>query len=70
MRIEPPPSLPCAAGTMPDATAALAPPDDPPGVRAKSQGLRVTPWRAVSVDAASPISGVLVFPNITRPLRL
>ena len=31
MRIEPPPSLPWASGTMPAATAAAAPPDEPPG---------------------------------------
>ena len=33
IRIEPPPSLPCATGTIPAATAAAAPPLDPPGVR-------------------------------------
>ena len=43
MRTEPPPSLPCAAGTMPAATAAPAPPEEPPGVRSGSQGLRVGP---------------------------
>ena len=31
MRIEPPPSLACAIGTMPAATAAAAPPLEPPG---------------------------------------
>ena len=30
MRMEPPPSPACAAGTMPDATAAAEPPEDPP----------------------------------------
>ena len=34
MRIEPPPSLACANGTMPLATAAAEPPLDPPGERA------------------------------------
>ena len=43
MRSEPPPSLPCAIGTMPDATAAAAPPDEPPGVRDVSHGLRAGP---------------------------
>jgi hypothetical protein len=43
MRIEPPPSFPCAIGTMPDATAAAEPPDEPPAVRRVSHGLRVTP---------------------------
>ena len=31
IRIEPPPSLPWAAGARPDATAAAAPPLEPPG---------------------------------------
>ena len=43
MRSEPPPSLPCAIGTIPDATAAAAPPEEPPGVRAVSHGLRAGP---------------------------
>ena len=43
MRIEPMPSLPCAIGTMPAASAAAEPPEDPPGVRSRSHGLRVTP---------------------------
>src|SRR5215213_9266992 len=49
MRIEPPPSLPCASDTMPAATAAPLPPDDPPGVRLVSHGLRVGPKRSGSV---------------------
>ena len=43
MRIEPPPSLACAIGTMPAATAAAEPPLEPPGERVVSQGLRVAP---------------------------
>ena len=43
MRIDPPPSLPWASGNMPAATAAAAPPLDPPGVRVGSHGLRVIP---------------------------
>jgi hypothetical protein len=43
IRIEPIPSLPCASGTMPAATAAAEPPDEPPGVRSRFHGLRVTP---------------------------
>ena len=43
MRIEPPPSLAWAIGNMPAATAAAAPPLEPPGERSRSQGLRVTP---------------------------
>ena len=41
MRIEPPPSEPVASGTMPDAMAAAAPPDDPPGLWARFHGLHV-----------------------------
>ena len=42
-RIEPPPSVPSASGPSPAATAATAPPEEPPGVSARSHGLRVTP---------------------------
>ena len=42
-RIEPPPSLACAAGTMPAATAAAEPPLEPPALCAGFQGLRVAP---------------------------
>src|SRR5262245_49595882 len=67
MRIEPPPSLPCAIGTTRAATTTAAPPDDPPGVRSRSHGLRVTPVRLVSVEAAMPNSGVVVLPKIASP---
>ena len=40
IRIEPPPSEPCASGTSPAATAAPAPPLEPPAVRVRSQGVR------------------------------
>src|SRR2546421_12882946 len=43
MRMEPPPSEPVASGTMPAAMAAAEPPDDPPGERVVSHGLRVAP---------------------------
>ena len=43
MRMEPPPSLAWATGTMPAATAAAAPPDEPPAVRSRFHGLRVVP---------------------------
>ena len=67
MRIEPPPSLPWASGTMPGATAAAAPPEEPPGVRSVSQGLRVGPKRRGSVTGRIPNSGRLVLPTITKP---
>src|SRR5436305_5997821 len=67
MRIDPPPSLPCASDTIPDATAAALPPDDPPGVRLVSYGLRHGPKRSGSVTGGIPISGVLVLPTTIAP---
>ena len=49
MRTEPRPSVPCATGTSAAATAAADPPDEPPGVRRRSHGLRVMP-NALSVN--------------------
>ena len=43
MRMEPPPSVPSASVVMPAATAAPAPPEEPPGVYSRFHGLRVTP---------------------------
>ncbi len=43
MRIEPPPSLAWAIGNIPPATAAEAPPEEPPEARPVSQGLTVLP---------------------------
>jgi hypothetical protein len=45
MRIEPPPSLPSAIVSMPSATAAAEPPDEPPALRVTSQGFFVGPNR-------------------------
>ena len=70
MRIEPPPSLACAIGARPAATAAAAPPEDPPAVSERFQGLRVAPVRLVSVDGASPSSGVVDLPNMMTPACL
>src|SRR2546423_15132371 len=67
MRIEPPPSLPCASETIPEATAAALPPDDPPGVREVSHGLRVGPKRSGSVTGRMPSSGVFVLPTMIAP---
>src|SRR5579859_7434052 len=62
MRIEPPPSEPVATGTSPAATAAAEPPEEPPGVRVVSHGLRVTPLAAVAVHGKIVSSGTLVIP--------
>src|SRR6185503_17422642 len=70
MRIEPPPSLPCAIGSSPPATAAAAPPLDPPGVRAESHGLTQAPFSSDSVCAIVPSSGVFVLPRMTKPASL
>src|SRR5215475_1184852 len=67
MRIEPPPSLASASGTMPAATAAAAPPLDPPGLRVGSHGFRQTPSASDSVEGSRPSSGVFVLPSTTRP---
>ena len=47
--MEPPMSLPSSTGVSPEATAAAAPPDDPPTVRAVSHGLLVTPYTSLKV---------------------
>ena len=70
MRIEPPPSLAWATGTVPAATAPAAPPDDPPVVRSGSHGLRAGPNRRGSVTGRIPNSGVWVLPTITKPASL
>src|SRR5262249_40046286 len=69
-RIEPPPSPACAAGTMPAATAAAAPPLDPPALRPTSQGFRVGPLATGSVPGDSANSGELVRPMMTSPASL
>src|SRR5215510_15934014 len=43
VRNEPPISEPNSSDTYPAASAAAEPPDDPPGVRPRSQGLLVVP---------------------------
>ncbi len=62
IRIDPPPSDPVAHGTMPAATAAAEPPEEPPGVRAGSHGLRVTPFAALAVHGKIISSGTFVIP--------
>ena len=69
MRIEPAPSEPMAAPARPAAMAAPEPPDDPPGVRWRSHGLRVTPNVGDSVHGVIVSSGTCVLPRITAPGR-
>src|SRR5215207_8994056 len=67
MRIEPAPSLPWARGPRPAATAAAAPPLDPPGVFSRFQGLNEGPNTRFPESPFQPSSGVLVFPSMTAP---
>ena len=67
IRVEPPPSLAWAIGTIPAATAAAEPPDEPPVVRSGSHGLRVGPKRFVFVQGRIPHSGSVVLPTTTKP---
>src|SRR5690349_24869277 len=66
-RIEPPVSEPRASGAKRAATAAAEPPDDPPGTRETSCGLRVGPNAEFSVDDPIANSSRLVLPTITAP---
>src|SRR5436190_18698591 len=67
MRTEPPPSVPIPSGPRPAATAAPAPPDEPPGVTAGFHGLRVTPLSGVSVTPLWPNSELVLCANTIAP---
>lgn len=54
---------------MPAATAAAAPPLEPPALCPRLHGLRVGPNSRGSVDGAIPISGVFDLPTMTSPAR-
>ena len=69
-RIDPPPSVPVAKGHIPAATAAPAPPLEPPAVRSVFHGFRHGSPSRFSVVPCSPNSGVLVLPRSTAPLAL
>src|SRR5579884_461025 len=67
LRREPPVSLPSATGTSPQASATAAPPEDPPHVLVRSQGLRVAPKTVLKVCEPAPNSGVFVMPKVMTP---
>ncbi len=67
MRIDPPPSLAWATGTISAATAAAEPPDDPPVEWSRFQGLRDGPCASGSVVIVLPHSGVLARPMAMNP---
>ena len=61
-------ALPYKAGVVQAAlTAAADPPLEPPGVRVKSQGLKVGPYPEFSVDEPIANSSIFVLPRITTP---
>jgi len=64
------PTVPMASGATPAASAALAPPLDPPGVCSRLQGLRVTPKAGLSVSTLWANSGRLVWPITMAPAAL
>src|SRR3954451_15820904 len=66
-RIDPPVSDPSASGAKPAATAAADPPDEPPGTRVRSWGLRVGPNAEFSVELPMANSSRLVLPTMTAP---
>ena len=70
MRIDPPMSEPVASMVAPAARAAPEPPDEPPGVSAVFQGLRVTPHSRLCVTGAQQNSGVVVRPCTTAPAAM
>src|SRR4029453_2432971 len=67
MRIEPAPSVARAIGTMAAATAAALPPEEPPGVWSRLQGLREIPNASLSVNGHRHSSGTLVLPTSRAP---
>src|SRR6202521_4433855 len=67
MRIDPPPSVAVAIGTMPAATTAAEPPLDPPGDQSSAQGFRVVPNKMLDVNPSVANSGRLVLPTTMAP---
>ena len=69
-RIEPPVSVPRAETTLPSATAAAEPDDDPPTRRSGSHGLRGNPKVALSPGLAYANSDMFVLLMMTAPAPL
>ena len=66
-RTDPPVSEPSATGTIPAATAAAEPPDDPPGTREVSQGFFTGPNAEFSFEEPIANSSQFVLPMMTDP---
>src|ERR671912_2373888 len=62
----PPVSSPSPPHPSPAATAAADPPEDPPGTRPRSQGLRLGPQAEFSVDEPMANSSQLALPTMMR----
>src|SRR6476620_11198373 len=66
-RTEPPVSEPSAMRTMPAATDAAEPPDEPPGTRVRSTGLSTGPHALYSLELPIANSSQFVLPTSTAP---
>src|SRR5262245_64508455 len=65
--MEPPMSLPTSIALNPAAMAAALPPLEPPGVRARSQGLFARPWIGLADCQSASMGGTFVLPRSTAP---
>src|SRR6185369_633507 len=66
-RIEPPVSVPVAAGASRAATATALPPDEPPGMRDVSHGFLAGRYAEFSLDEPIANSSQLSLPKVTAP---
>src|SRR6185437_1225982 len=66
-RTDPPVSEPSAMRTMPAATEAADPPDDPPGTRERRMGLSTGPYALFSFELPIANSSQFVLPTSTAP---
>ena len=66
-RIEPPVSVPVAAGASRAATSAALPPDEPPGTRSTSHGFATGPCTLFSFDEPIANSSMFALPSVTVP---
>ena len=66
-RIEPPVSVPVAAGARRAAIAAAEPPDEPPGTAAGSHGFLTAPKLEFSLAEPIANSSQLSLPSVTMP---
>ena len=66
-RIEPPVSVPVAAGAMRAATAAADPPEEPPGTFFRSHGFFTGPYQLVSFEEPIANSSMFALPSVITP---